>query len=217
MKIRSILDLQDFLDKDFGWRLKEIAELKASVQNSGSIAQSTIIRAGIPLLYAHWEGFVKNAANAYIEFVSRKSLPLEKLSTNFIFLGLRKHLKGFSDRIAIHRGIEIVNFIKFRPLDQPELKFDGAITARSNLNSEVFKEIALTIGIDLDKYQSWYNWIDFTLLQRRNNIAHGLFLGVDFRSYITLSDEVIDILRKFKTDIENSASTDKFLRNLAID
>lgn len=69
MKIRTLGQLQDALDSEMSWRLKEIADLKSNVKSTSGLARSTLIRAGTALLYAHWEGFIKAASSAYVLFL----------------------------------------------------------------------------------------------------------------------------------------------------
>lgn len=75
MRLRTLSSLQDALDNAFAWRIKEIAAMKMSVESkSMSMTQTTLIRAGVPLLYAHWEGFIKQASQFYLEYVSNQRL-----------------------------------------------------------------------------------------------------------------------------------------------
>lgn len=90
-KIRTLEGFQDYVDTEMAWRIKEIAHLTASIDRSLSLAQRTIIRASIPLLYAHWEGFVKNTASKYIEYISNLRLNYSELEECLIVLGMRKN------------------------------------------------------------------------------------------------------------------------------
>ena len=90
-KIRSINELQDALDKDMAWRIKELANIKSILSKSAKF-EETIVRTGILILYSHWEGFVKNASIAYINFVSSKKLKAQDLTKNFITINCRVNL-----------------------------------------------------------------------------------------------------------------------------
>lgn len=210
MKIQTLGQLQDYLDHDFSWRLKEIADLKVAVRSTTSPRQSTIIRAGVPLLYAHWEGFVKNAADAYINFVSCRRLTFAELSDNFVVLGAKKHLHNIAITRKAQLNLEAINFFRTRMNTKADIKIGSAIDTESNLSSTVFENIALTIGIDHSRYKARYNFIDSSLLKRRNNIAHGEYLELDSKAYRSIADDVILLLRWVKTDIENSASSNRF-------
>jgi len=91
-----------------------------------------------------------------------------------------------------------------------QLSNSMTVNTRSNLNSNVFEKIAGTIGIDPARYSTRYQFIDSSLLKQRNSIAHGEYLALDLVSYSNLSDNVVQLLRWIKDDIQNGASTGAF-------
>jgi MAE_28990/MAE_18760-like HEPN len=64
-RLQTQNQLQDFLDAELSWRVKEISTLKAAIKSSAFISEQTLVRASVALLYAHWEGFIKSAATGY--------------------------------------------------------------------------------------------------------------------------------------------------------
>jgi len=209
---RTLSLLQDYLDGEFSWRLKEIADLKIAVRQSELLRQKTVIRAAIPLLYAHWEGFVKKASSGYLEFVDYQGHKYQELMSCFIVIGLKKSLNEVSDSKRSHTSISAVEFILDELSKNTNLKLDSAINTKSNLGSVVFENISLAIGLDPTPYKTKYKLIDESLLKRRNNIAHGEYLDVNSDEYRDLADEVIGLIRGFKTDIENAATMEKYKR-----
>lgn len=209
-KIRTISQLQDSLDQGFSWRLKEIADLKITVKGNSTLGQTTVIRAGVPLLYAHWEGFVKKASQDYLNFVSCQRLNYGDLAACFVVFGAKKFLASIAASRQTSLNIEAVDFFRRCAGERADLVLSSAIDTKSNLNSDVFENIAMSIGVPVKPYDSYYKLIDESLLARRNKIAHGEYLdliGEDFRG---LSDEVVKLLRMYKTDIENLASVSAF-------
>jgi hypothetical protein len=91
-KIRTLTQLQDALDKEMSWRHKEILGLKLSVRNAGQLPQSSIVRAGVALLYAHWEGFIKNSSLLYLNYVNNQGLCYKELQSCFVVFGLKGYL-----------------------------------------------------------------------------------------------------------------------------
>jgi hypothetical protein len=73
-RIRSATDLQAELDGEFSWRVQELQNLKQAVAQRGELIQQTLLRAAIPILYAHWEGFVMNGASIYASYLSHQGL-----------------------------------------------------------------------------------------------------------------------------------------------
>lgn len=88
IKIRTLSQLQDFLDNEFSWRLKEIANLKIAARRSDILSKWTVVRASLPLLYAHWEAFIKNAATGYLDFVNGQNLKYCELQSCFVVFGI---------------------------------------------------------------------------------------------------------------------------------
>jgi len=48
------------------------------------------MRIGVTFLYAHWEGFIKNAARYYVKFVHTRNLKYNELTDNFITASLKQ-------------------------------------------------------------------------------------------------------------------------------
>lgn len=209
-KIRTISQLQDSLDQGFSWRLKEIADMKVTVKGNSSLGQATSIRAGVPLLYAHWEGFVKQASQDYLNFVSCQRLTYGDLANCFVVFGAKKHLAGIAGSRKASINIEAVDFFRRCASERADLVLSNAINTKSNLNSDIFENIAMSIGVPVTPYDAYYNLINESLLARRNKIAHGEYLDLSADDFRGLSDEVIKLLRMYKTDIENLASVSAF-------
>lgn len=210
MKIRSLIELQDKLDSEMAWRVKEIASMKTSVSSVGTHSRPTLIRAGIALSYAHWEGFVKNTAEAYLAYLNSKKIPYKDLQDCFVALGLRAEIAKSrikSDAIA---AIEVVDFIRNSGDNRSSFSLKHAIDTRSNLNSEIFNGIAKALNLSPSSYEIKYNFIDESLLARRNRVAHGEYLDIDGEAWKEIADEVLKLLRQFKNDIENGATLESY-------
>ncbi len=94
---RTLEMLLENLDEDFSWRIKELNIIKNKiprVKNSSvrDDEQDALIRAGITILYAHWEGFVKFAADCYLNYVSLRKLKHNELQSCFLALCLKNKI-----------------------------------------------------------------------------------------------------------------------------
>jgi len=212
-KLQSLSRLQDYLDKDFSWRLKELADLKLAVRRPDALLRKTLIRAAVPLLYAHWEGFVKNATTAYVNFVDSQRLRYDELASCFITFGVKRRLAELSASRQAASNIATVEFFLTGLGERANLKLPRAVDTESNLSSTVFENIAISVGLQTAPYETRYNFMDESLLKRRNTIAHGDYLNLDSADCRKLIDGVTTMLRAYKTDIENAASTSSYLRN----
>jgi hypothetical protein len=207
-KVRTITQLQDLLDEDIAWRLKEISALKDILDRS-KLADA-VVRATVPILYAHWEGFVKNAAQWYVSFVRHQGYKYQELISCFAVFGFKSQLHNLKESKKAKINIEAIDFIRAQMNEKAKFPFENVINTRSNLNSEVFENIAVAIGVDPSKYSTKYQLIDKSLLARRNDIAHGKYLDIDAPECKTLADQTLELLRAFKTDIQNAASLETF-------
>jgi MAE_28990/MAE_18760-like HEPN len=214
MSIRTTEDLSDVLSHDLAWRKKELSEVKALVEtkNISNQRHKALVRSGVCILYAHWEGFVKLAANSYLEYVSLKKLTYQELSNNFLALAMKKKFRDVRETNKSSLYIPICNFFVSELHQRCYLPKD-TISTGSNLSSETLKEITDIIGIDFSLYSTKSVLIDTKLLKTRNEIAHGNYLVFDSDEYIELHIEIIGMLDMFRNQIENAAIKKKFMRN----
>lgn len=213
MKIRSLDELSEFLDGEYAWRRKELTSINSDVKAAHGDSRDPRIRGAIALLYAHWEGFVKNASHAYLTYVSSQRLHYCQLSTSFLALSLRKQLQEFSDTNdpVVHNSF--VELMTTGLSSEARVPRTGAIDTKSNLNSKRMKRIVLTLGLDYSPYELKENLIDEQLLNWRNNIAHGKGNCPNESDFELLYVEVGNMLRAFKDQVSNAASQSGFRKH----
>ena len=214
-KIRTLNDLNNRLSEDLVWRKKELSvlesliEIKSFEQNK----TNTLIRSGIALLYAHWEGYVKCAASAYLEFVSsQKNLKYCDLTYNFVAIAMKKKLNEASvtNQSTIHN--QVLQFLMESMEQRIDIPTDDVIKTGSNLSSSLFRQILALLGIEYEPYELKQKLIDEKLLKKRNQIAHGEYLDVDVASYQELYKKIIEMMELFKNQIENHAVQKLYIR-----
>lgn len=210
-EVRTLTNLQDAMDQELGWRIKEISTFKIEAAKGGAGAKA-FTRAGVALLYAHWEGFIKKSAELYLEFVSNRGLRYEELTTCFVVFGLKGKLNTVVTSRKAGPNIEAVDFIREALGQVAILKLSGAINTESNLSSGVFENIAKSVGVLTSPYETKFNLIDSSLVDRRNKIAHGEYLDLKSSDFSGLADDVLDLMRHFKNDILNAAVTEAYKR-----
>ncbi|MDO8750087.1 MAG: MAE_28990/MAE_18760 family HEPN-like nuclease [Dehalococcoidia bacterium] len=212
MTVRTLEELQDLLNNELAWRKKELTTLKFSLDRCREHERPTFARAAICLLYAHWEGYIKAAANAYLEYVARRRLAFRHLSYNFVALGLKSDFVTAGVPNAIEHRTAIVETLLAGLNRRPNIPFQDSIDAGSNLNSQRLREILGILGFDTANYMKKKALIDERLLRSRNNVAHGTYLPIESGDYEDLYGEVLRLLEQFRTDVENSAATQKYRR-----
>ena len=168
-------------------------------------------------LYAHFEGFTKEAAESYVQLVSRQGLACERLKTNFVALCARSAIReaGGSNLTRLHMGV--VEFLTYNQRNTAKFSYDKAIDTESNVNSRVFSNILDTVGIPMDDFFSTRMLlVDGSLLANRNAIAHGERIEVDHETYIQLNQLVIDLLDHFRDCLENAAVLRSYERSAVV-
>lgn len=211
MKIRSLLDLNEIVSQELSWRKKELATLSILLQKGREHERTALLRAAVPILYAHWEGFVKNSASYYLQYVSRRKLKYCELQSNFIVLACKPALQESlqSNKVVLLR--QLIDFIAFNRQEISRIPYSNVINTESNLNSEVFVNIIHQIGLSYDDFYLMKELaIDGSLLKNRNAIAHGEKVEVTEKEYSELSNLVLDLLDYFRNHIENAAATGSF-------
>ncbi len=212
-KIYTAEHLEDALSNAIAWRKKELATLKSLVR-SGSHSRSKLnclIRSGIAILYAHWEGFIKEAGTAYLEFVSRQRLTYQELTPNFIAFAMKKQLNEArqTNKAIIYN--QVVEFFLSGLIQRSQIAYDdSAINIESNLSSAVLRNIVHMLGLDYSAFESKEKLIDEKLLKRRNHIAHGKYLTVDETEFAEIYDQIIVLMDIFRNQISNSAVLEKY-------
>jgi len=205
-KIRTISHLNDKLSEEIVWRKKELIYFKTLIEkNKYKIVQSTLLRSGTAILYAHWEGFMKTAATSYVEFVARQNLKYSELAPNFLALAVKKQLNDIQETSKAVLFTKVVNLLVTELESKCSIQWEDAIKTQSNLNSDVLKDIICILGLDYSFYETKEKIIDETLLRSRNEIAHGQYLLIEFEQYIELHRKIISLMDLFKTQIENAA------------
>ena len=107
MKIKNLEELEDRIDDEIAWRKKELISIKNDVRSSENkdiSEQSRLIRSGIAMLYAHWEGAIKSLAEYYLIYVSSLNLRYCELKNNFLAIDMKESLNKYAEtkKASIH-------------------------------------------------------------------------------------------------------------------
>lgn len=194
------------LAADRTWRLREISDLKTAILRADEGLQQVLLRSLVAISYAHWEGSVRFSARKYLEHVALRKFPYDKLNRQFLrnkFLPRLASLSGtkisVSDRCTIIDDIlsDSGRFSKSNP---------DLISTKSNLNSDVFRDICIVCAIPPNLFEDKTTFIDVVLLKRRNAIAHGEETFISVGDLDALVDETMGLMRAFADALENQAS-----------
>lgn len=211
MKLRTEQEFQEYIDKEMGWRIKEIHLTKDAIRAAAGNTQTALLRAGVAILYAHWEGFVKRSSMALLNFVVCRRLTYRELKPCFVAHGIANQLEILARSKKHDMRSAVVRFVMSELSQSAVFDEKSVLRRHGNLTSETFKSLAAATAIDVSRYETRFNWIDRELVAKRNNIAHGAHLEIDADKFPTMVEETLLLLRWFKNDIESCVSTRGYL------
>ena len=205
-KIRSLTNLADALAAEIRMAQEGTPWPKNHSHRERENPQPRLVHcAAVTLLYAHWEGSVKQAAGYYLEFVARQRLRHEQLSRHFLAMAIRRLIHNAATTTKIQPCLEVVEFFRSRLTGRSKIRAKYGVDTKSNLKSAVFREIVTCLGLDYTRFATKEKLIDEKLLANRNQIAHGQYLLVTHDDYLDLHDEVLGIMQELQDQIENAA------------
>lgn len=209
---RTLDILLDNINEEWTWRVKELDDFKSVLEKTrDEPSKAALIRAGITLLYAHWEGFIKAASQHYYNFVTKKGYKLKELQDSFVAISIKKELNELIDSRKIVLQSKALSIL-FSEFEKRALFPNEMPLKTSNLNFEMLEEYCAMIGIETLPFETKRQFINQRLVENRNNIAHGKYLQVNETDYMETFKLTISIMKTFKTSIENSASLAAYMR-----
>ncbi len=110
--MRTKADLQQKVDDDLLWRRRELFNLRTAIEDSekNKQRQTALLRAGVAVLYAHWEGFVKRAGSYYLEFVSNQRARAIDLTPNFVAIKFKARIVEAAKSKKISTTHDVIDF-----------------------------------------------------------------------------------------------------------
>lgn len=196
------------IGEDYAWRRKELKLIQNQIPNTPGPKQNAALRFSVPILYAHWEGFVKKACELYLEFVAKKFLKHNELKPQFVALSLAKQLGNLEIKNIEHKT-RVIEFLVNEIDKNSNMQTKNIIQTKSNLRFNVFEEILFIIGINKNYFSHKRSLIN-DLVDARNNIAHGDYLRVEYNTYQIMHNDIQTIMEQLKTEIENAATLEEF-------
>jgi hypothetical protein len=202
-----------YVTDDFTWRVKEISDLKEIIYRSGTAYSIVAHKAALALVYAHWEGYVHCVTDAYLKYIAKRKYKYIELVPSFQAVGLTSNIKEWqSQRDSIALRLKIVNSV--RALDTEQFKGvpRGAVSTGGNLNFDRFKNICEVMMLDPSGIIADKQFLDEQVVGARNRIAHGGSVIVAPEQLQKVIDFVLNVMRSFRTEVENSVVLKRYER-----
>ncbi len=195
------MSVLDSLTRDLDWRETEIASMRLLLlSDSVSVTQNTVLlRAAWALLYAHYEGFSKNALTTFFDAAQGSGVRCSALPSP-----TKIHALGDALRRLRHLPnpdfLENIESFSSSHLDKtPEFP---EVDTKSNLWPNVLVELMEIADLSPAKVQEHQVKLT-TLVARRNGIAHGENNMIpEFAYYKSYEDVVYEVIYDLAYQVE---------------
>lgn len=214
IKIKDVEQLEGILMGDLAWRKKEMLSLKLLIEND-KVNEPILLRAGMALLCAHFEGFIKKASNCYIGYVAEQKLKYKELRSSFAAIKMDKEFESCakSDKNSVHskllnkyNDISDSKFQEKYDLDNPY------ISTHSNPKVDELREIMSILGIESDIFETKANYIDSSLLANRHKVVHGDKTEFDKNDFLSTFGIIMQLMEDYGKLIIESIEAQKYLK-----
>jgi hypothetical protein len=190
------------VEKEWNWRQRELTFFKQALASVDMYQKEAMSRAGILLLYSHWEGFIKKISKDFLVCFANEDV---RQAPRYV---IAAHLAKMHDNLsAIYNKINVA----CKCLDYIS---DGAkicvsiheiINTESNLNSKILKKIADSVGVNFSEFETRLQFIDRSFISERHAIAHGDGRRLTEDEFLELEKNVTLLMDTFKKNIIDSA------------
>ncbi|WP_288529822.1 MAE_28990/MAE_18760 family HEPN-like nuclease [uncultured Secundilactobacillus sp.] len=209
-KLRTVESLADQLDRELSWRRKELMQIRMAARESAEAGgDKVVLRGSILIIYANWEGFIRQAANFYVGFVFNQKLPLTKLYSGFWAIDLVEEFNRIKQTEKKRRRMDFVDQLLNRRDNLEHSKYVDKLNKRyinteSNLNIDRFKDIIAILGLRIN-LSLGDTMIDLNLLSPRNEIAHGGKRTVSTEDVLEICNYVMGQMENFYNGVLEAA------------
>lgn len=214
INVKTIEKLEELLTQDIAWRKKEMISLKILVEHD-EVNEPILLRSGIALLCAHFEGFIKKASNCYVGYVASQKHLYSELKENFSALKMEQEFKACaaSEKHSVHKNLltkyGTLSTRKFNDkynLDKP------FISTHSNPSSTELEEILMSIGVETDIFDTKAQYIDNSLLANRHSVVHGERSELEKDDFLFTFNIIMELIDSYKDVIVSAAEEKSYLR-----
>jgi len=172
MRMSTLLieTIADNLDQ----RRLEFTKLRRVVLNYiGTPIEPAVVRMSIPMIYALWEGYIKEVCQLYLEYIEVSVPCMADLRPAILGYMWTSELRPLTGGLNFARKTAIAS-LALSSASAPVAfhSTEKEIDTRSNLKYSVLEDIANHLCLDISPLTTWKAHLN-ALVDLRNNIAHG--------------------------------------------
>jgi len=212
--IREAEDILAQITENLDRRRLEITKLRrVLLTHTGKPLEGTVVNMSVPMLYAHWEGYVKEVCQLYLEHIEISVTTAKQLQPALLGYLWTPKLKPIMGGLSFDRR-KVVAECALVDVNHP-IRFadaEKAINTRSNLNFSALEAVANDLCLDISSLMPQKHHLD-AIVQMRNTIAHGAnprTLGPsDFEQHAAA---MLGLMEDFERVVLNSIQNASFCR-----
>lgn len=210
MSLKEVIQAE--VSENLDMRRLEITNLRRVLLSyAGKYLEPTVVRMAIPLLYANWEGYIKEVCQLYLEYIERSGTKNRELKADLLGYLWSSSLRPLTGGLNFKRKKGIAELALYCMDDCVKFsESERSINTKSNLNFDVLKDIAdhLCFNISiLNKHKRHLN----ALVNLRNNIAHGSFPStLNYDLFNEYAESIMLLMADFENIVLDNLELRKF-------
>ena len=155
-------------------RRLEITKVRRVTLNwEGKPLEATVVGMAVPMIYAHWEGYVKEVCQLYLEYVESSVGCSRELHVDLLGYMWTPELQRLTGGLNSERKRAVAE-LALNSHRAPVVfsETEKEIDTKANLWFSVLESIAESLCLDITRLGTWRRHLN-ALVHIRNNIAHG--------------------------------------------
>ncbi|MGI1822626.1 MAE_28990/MAE_18760 family HEPN-like nuclease [Exiguobacterium sp. TRN 1102] len=216
--------LQKILDRNASHRKKEISNLSIQIQSSEGDIQNALLRAAIVILYAHFEGFSKEAIKSFIKYLNSKKVPVNLMKQHLKTLYYTKRIIDIqnANRKKVFNSLIKDVLLNDSEIFQVNEDAKNIVVTEGNLKFEVLEDLLFLLGLEAEEFyfisdedqngiHTKREFIDREVLGLRNAIAHGENRKVTIREFEEIKQFVVEFIDSLKEHILTASYRENYI------
>jgi hypothetical protein len=199
------------IQEDITWRNLELSKIKNIALNLNDTELKIFLKSILPLLYAHWEGFIVVSLKIVFKFLNTLHLSSNDYCDVYLTTAYEQTLKSLDNSTGFDkRKKHLINLYK---TFKEQVMLDSKVDTKSNLNFGILEEICKKINLDINKFTTYKEELN-ELVNIRNSISHGEN-SYNFESYDDIQ-KYLNLLKNlmldFESEIQDLLKNKKYLK-----